>query len=170
MYRPCSARPRRPTHRPCIPIPYRGTSLIRPPPPAGPCRSPMIRVLWWSWGGWRFLMSNVPLYALGPHPQTMNSIAPATPSSWRFLLREKEKGSAREGERERERKRWRERGCQCRSLSSLSTQGQNLASTVSCVSSSLDSGSSVPATTGCRLQLVQTWTPQRTARCFRVVR
>ena len=35
---------------------YRGTSLIRPPPPVGPYSSPMPRDL----GGWVFLMSEVP--------------------------------------------------------------------------------------------------------------
>jgi len=41
---------------------YRGTSLIRTRPPLGPYSRPMPRGLWWSWGGVRFLMSEVPLY------------------------------------------------------------------------------------------------------------
>ena len=31
-------------------------------PPLGPYRMTLPRVLWWSWGGGRFLMSEVPLY------------------------------------------------------------------------------------------------------------
>ena len=41
---------------------YRGTSLIRKRTPLGPHRRPMPRVIWWSWEGGRFLMSEVPLY------------------------------------------------------------------------------------------------------------
>ena len=33
----------------------------KPPPPLGPYRWAMPRALWWSWGGGRFLMSEVPL-------------------------------------------------------------------------------------------------------------
>ena len=40
---------------------YRGTSLIRNRHPVGPYSRTMPRLLWWSWGGWRFLMSEVPL-------------------------------------------------------------------------------------------------------------
>ena len=40
---------------------YRGTSLIRKRNPLGPYRRPMPRVLEGSWGGGRFLMSEVPL-------------------------------------------------------------------------------------------------------------
>ena len=54
--------PRKQQERCC----YRGTSLIRNSPPLGPYRGPysrpMPRALWWSEGGWRFLMSEVPLY------------------------------------------------------------------------------------------------------------
>ena len=38
-----------------------GTSLIRNWPPLGPCGKPLPRALWWPSGGWRFLMSEVPL-------------------------------------------------------------------------------------------------------------
>ena len=41
---------------------YRGTSLIRKCNPLGPYRRPMPRVLGGSWGGWRFLMGEVPQY------------------------------------------------------------------------------------------------------------
>jgi len=41
---------------------YRGTSLIRNRSPLGPYSSHMHRDLWWSYGGGRFLMSEVPLY------------------------------------------------------------------------------------------------------------
>ena len=41
---------------------YKGTSLKRTPPPLGPCSRNMPRVLWWSYGGKLFLMSEVPLY------------------------------------------------------------------------------------------------------------
>ena len=44
------------------PILYRGTSLIRKRLALGPYSSPMPRALWWSEGGRRFLMSEVPLY------------------------------------------------------------------------------------------------------------
>ena len=40
---------------------YRGTSLIRNAPLIGPYSRTISRVLWWSWGGGRFLMSVVPL-------------------------------------------------------------------------------------------------------------
>ena len=40
---------------------YRGTSLVTNTPPAGPYGNSMPRVLWWSWGGWRFLKSEAPL-------------------------------------------------------------------------------------------------------------
>jgi len=43
---------------------YRGTSLIRNSTPLGPYGRPMPRALWRSWGGERFLMSEVPLYAI----------------------------------------------------------------------------------------------------------
>jgi len=45
-------------------VSYRVTSLIRKRTPLGPYRRPVPRALWWSWGGWRFLMSEVPLYTL----------------------------------------------------------------------------------------------------------
>ena len=38
---------------------YRGTSLIRNRAPLGPYTRTMPRVLWWSWGGGLFLMSEV---------------------------------------------------------------------------------------------------------------
>ena len=41
-------------------ISYRGASLIRNRPPLGPYSRPMPRALCWSWGGWLFLMSEVP--------------------------------------------------------------------------------------------------------------
>ena len=43
-------------------LPYRGTSLIRNSAPLGPYSRTMPRALWWSYGGGRFLMSEVPLY------------------------------------------------------------------------------------------------------------
>ena len=53
----------------CVPHPflcvqhasYRGTSLIRTPPPLGPYSGTIPRVVWWSKGGGLFLMSKVPL-------------------------------------------------------------------------------------------------------------
>ena len=42
---------------------YRGTSPIRKRPPLGPYSRAMPRGLWWSLGGGRFLMSEVPLYS-----------------------------------------------------------------------------------------------------------
>jgi hypothetical protein len=39
----------------------RGTSLIRNSDELGPCSRTVPKALWWSWGGWRFLMSEVPL-------------------------------------------------------------------------------------------------------------
>ena len=42
---------------------YRGTSLIRNSAPPVPYSRNMPRALWWSLGGWLFLMSEVPLYA-----------------------------------------------------------------------------------------------------------
>ena len=41
---------------------YRGTSLIRNPPPLGPYCRPVPRALWLSQEGGRFLTSEVPLY------------------------------------------------------------------------------------------------------------
>ena len=41
----------------------RGTSLRRNRRPLGPYRRTMPRALWESWGGGRFRMSEVPLYA-----------------------------------------------------------------------------------------------------------
>ncbi|KAJ1491230.1 hypothetical protein T484DRAFT_3222922 [Baffinella frigidus] len=40
-------------------VPYRGTSLIRNRPPLGPYSRPTPRALWWSLGGWAFLMSEL---------------------------------------------------------------------------------------------------------------
>jgi len=42
--------------------PYRGTSLIRNTPLLGPYSRTIPKVIWWSWGGGLFLMSEVPLY------------------------------------------------------------------------------------------------------------
>ena len=50
------------------PTPYRGISLIRNRLLLGPYSSPVPRGLGWSWGGARFLMSEVPLYTLNPTP------------------------------------------------------------------------------------------------------
>jgi len=47
-----------PTHT----VDYRGTSLIRNRHTLGTYSRPMPRALWWSQGGWRFLMNEVPLY------------------------------------------------------------------------------------------------------------
>ena len=44
--------------------PYRGISPIRNPLPVGPYSRAMPRALWWSWGGWRFLISEVPSHVL----------------------------------------------------------------------------------------------------------
>ena len=44
---------------------YRGASLIRNCPLLGPYSRPMPGPLWWSGGGGRFLMSEVPLYSFG---------------------------------------------------------------------------------------------------------
>jgi len=41
---------------------YRGTSLIRNSLSLGPYSRTVPRALWWSEGGGRFLMSEVPLY------------------------------------------------------------------------------------------------------------
>jgi len=41
---------------------YKGTSLIRNSAPLGPYSGTMPRALWWSWGGWLLLISEVPLY------------------------------------------------------------------------------------------------------------
>ena len=41
---------------------YRGTSLIRKRTLLGPYSRTTPRALWWSWGGWHFRMSEVPLY------------------------------------------------------------------------------------------------------------
>ena len=40
---------------------YRVTSLIRNRPTLAPYSRFVARALWWSWGGGRFLMSEVPL-------------------------------------------------------------------------------------------------------------
>ena len=53
---------------PLHPRPYRGTSLIRKRTPLGPYRRLMPRVLGGSWGGGRFLMSEVPMYTLSREP------------------------------------------------------------------------------------------------------
>jgi len=45
-------------------VTYRGTSLIRKRVLLGPYRRPTPGALWWSWGGGRFFMSEVPLYTL----------------------------------------------------------------------------------------------------------
>ena len=45
---------------------YRGTLLIRNRLLLGPCSSPVPRGLGWSWGGSRFLLGEVALYAIGP--------------------------------------------------------------------------------------------------------
>ena len=47
---------------PLIATRYRGTSIIKKRLPVGPYRCPMPRALWWSYGGGRFLISEVPLY------------------------------------------------------------------------------------------------------------
>ena len=39
-----------------------GYLVYKKPPPPGPYSRPMPGALWWSMGGWRFLMSEVPLY------------------------------------------------------------------------------------------------------------
>ena len=44
-----------------ITLEYRGTSPIRKRLPLGPYSRHMPRALWWSYGGGRFLMSEVPL-------------------------------------------------------------------------------------------------------------
>ena len=49
----------------CATSEYRGTSLITKRTPLGPNRRPMLRVLGWSCGGGRFLMSEVPLQSDG---------------------------------------------------------------------------------------------------------
>jgi len=64
-------------------IKYRGTSLMRNCPPLGPYSRTMPRALRWSWGGWLFPMSEVPLYSM-----------PSTQSPGR--------GGERERQRERE--------------------------------------------------------------------
>jgi len=43
--------------------PSRGSSLIRNRAPPGPYSRNMARALWGSQGGWRFLMSEAPLYS-----------------------------------------------------------------------------------------------------------
>ena len=48
------------------PIVYRGTSLIRNTPLLGPYSRTIPVVIWWSWGGGLFLMSEVPLHVF-PH-------------------------------------------------------------------------------------------------------
>ena len=45
-------------------MPYRGASLVRKRNPLGPYCRPLRRVLRGSWGGARFVMGEVPLYAL----------------------------------------------------------------------------------------------------------
>ena len=40
---------------------YRGTSLTGTPPLLGPYSRTIPGVIWWSQGGWRFLMSEAPL-------------------------------------------------------------------------------------------------------------
>ena len=52
--------------------PYRGASLIRNSAPIGPFSRAMPRALRWSWGGWAFLMSEVPL---DQPPETLLTIA-----------------------------------------------------------------------------------------------
>ena len=47
-----------PSRRSCL---YRGTWLIRNTPLLGTYNRTMSTVLWWSWGGGLFLMSEVPL-------------------------------------------------------------------------------------------------------------
>jgi len=49
---------------------YRGTSLIRNCLLLGPYSRPMPRVLWCSYGGGLFLMSEGPLYVLPQGPRT----------------------------------------------------------------------------------------------------
>ena len=43
---------------------YRGTSLIRSRLILAPCSRFMSRALWWSKGGWRYVLSEIPLYAM----------------------------------------------------------------------------------------------------------
>ena len=52
----------------CTHVQYRGTSLIRNRPTLAPYSRLMSRALWWSQGGWRFLMSEVPLYTCEQAP------------------------------------------------------------------------------------------------------
>ena len=47
---------------------YRGTSLIRKRPPLGPYSRTMPRNIWGSYGGGRFLMSEVLLYLFHQEP------------------------------------------------------------------------------------------------------
>jgi len=47
---------------------YRGTSLIRNRHSVGPYSRTMLRLLWRSWGGGQFLMSEVPLYRVRGYP------------------------------------------------------------------------------------------------------
>ena len=53
--------------------PYRGTSLRRNKPPVGPYSRPTPRVLWWSWGGALFLMSESPLYTPATRSRTVKN-------------------------------------------------------------------------------------------------
>ena len=56
--------------------PYRSTSLITDNPPLGPYSRTVPRVLWWSSGGWLFLMSEVPLY--------LDDLTARADVSWKF--------------------------------------------------------------------------------------
>ena len=77
--------------------------LMRSPPPAGPYSSLMPRALWWSWGGERFLVREVPRY-----PHTASSAAGHAERALVLPLAHPGE-TQRERERERERVRERER-------------------------------------------------------------
>ena len=58
---------------------YRGTSLTRKRAPLGPYSRTMPRALWRSWGGWLFVMSEVPLHArYAKHAARLNPVHQGT--------------------------------------------------------------------------------------------
>jgi hypothetical protein len=67
------------------PLGYKGTLLVRNRHPVGPYSRSMLRLLWRSWGGGRFLMNEVPMYSgVCPdpsHPAPSLRWIPQMPSS-----------------------------------------------------------------------------------------
>ena len=127
---------------------YRGTSLARKRTPLGPYSRTMPRLLWWCCGGGRFLMSEVPLFApppfLSPNHDSSSPRLDISRPGLDFsrplldIARPHWKGLSNTRFRAK-----RDKLERCGGLL-LESQGQNLALTILCAPSLLDSASLHP--------------------------